>query len=220
MSAAFGAAAVTAVGCAVVRGFDGPSVLATVGALLVSIVAVLLSRTGVNRLYGDDPAAPDRARRDGSLATARVVSAKALTDDDGTHLLVRWQVLVAAVAGPPYLTQTIATINVADMPTRATGAVVAVRVHPEQPGVVVIVDDEAPGPPPVLPSTTPVEHDGKPLPVRGWSLPGPVAGLLVLLALLAGAGATLALLRWRCLVLSQHEVGAGEEPQAQPGRPR
>lgn len=188
------AAAIAAGVLAVQRGFDGASVVTAVAAALAAFISGLVHRWPVNPLYARDPGAPARAREHGRLAPARVVSATSVNDSEGTSHLVRFQVLVAPGDTAPYLTWTMDHVNVAVLPTRTTGSLVAVRVHPEQPAVVVITDDEPPGPAPQAPSGALTEHDGTPLAARGRPMSRAAAALAVVLALATGVGAMVLLL--------------------------
>ncbi|WP_413452903.1 hypothetical protein AA0Y32_08350 [Georgenia phoenicis] len=166
-----------------------PSLLAAV-VLGVAADRLLQLPRGVAPLYRHAPTAPTEARERGTLATA--VIDLALT----ARIRLRRPVvgLQLFVAGPdgPYLTTTAARVRRRAVPSYTRGDVVAVRVHPEQPGVVVVVDEVPPSPAPRRPESGRVrEYSGEPRPTIGRPFTELGGGLVLLVPIAIGALAPL-----------------------------
>ena len=194
---ALGLAALAAATVTVISAFSGLLHGLVAAGVAVTLIAVadlcLRPRRGVPPLYHYAPEAPEEARRRGTPATA-VVEHRQTKKARGGATLVTWRLLVAGRNGRPYRTTTMATFPSDAVPTHGVGTVVAVRVHPEHEGVVVVVEDAPTDPPPARPSRPVRELPGTPQPARGVVTTELRGALLLLIPMALGAVVPLALL--------------------------
>lgn len=166
-----------------------PSVVAA--AALVGLTWWAFSaKRGVPDLYRYAPTAPAEARARGHLTTAVVEDRQVSRSRLRRTSQVSWRLLVVDADGRRYRTTTAQVL--AEPPGHEPGDVVAVRVHPDDRGVVTIVDDEPPLPRPSAPDRPVPRYSGVPPHTRGILVRELWAALLGLAALTVGALAPLA----------------------------
>ncbi|TNC20786.1 hypothetical protein FHE66_00800 [Georgenia sp. 311] len=187
---ALGLAALAAAAVTVLSAFSGLVNGLVAAGVAVALVAVadlaIRPRRGVPPLYHYAPEAPEEARAHGTPTTA-VVEHRQTRKVRGGATLVTWRLLVAGHNGRPYRTTTMATCPHDAVPTHGVGTVVAVRVHREHEGVVVVVEDTPTEPPPTRPSRPVRELPGTPRPEHGIVTTEFRGALLLLVPLLLGA---------------------------------
>jgi len=187
----FAAAVVTVLAAVTGSLHAAPAVIAAAVLAGITIWAFRTPRD-IEPLYQYAPSAPREAREHGRLTTA-VVEERDTRRRRGGQQLVTSRLLVAEPGTRTYRTTTEARLPQESAPTHAADAVVAVRVHPEQRGVVVVVDDEPPVPPPARPSRPVPDYSGAPTPTRGVVATGWGATLRIGVPLVIGALTPLAL---------------------------
>lgn len=163
-----------------------PGLLVGAALLVVSAPLAFSPPRGVPALYAHAPEAPEQAREHSIAATAVVEHRTVERSRPGRARDVTWRLLIAAPDGRRYRTTSAQFLLPGTPPAHERGDVVAVRVHPGQRGVVVIVGENPPGPPPETPRRPVPVYSGVPRHTRGTLVSELAAGLLIVGAMVVG----------------------------------